>query len=76
MMNKRRDLILAPGLMLLSPWALAALSEGDAASGIRAALERGVAAAVDMLGKSDGFLGNPAVRIELPGYLKDAAKVL
>ena len=61
MMNKRRDLILAPGLMLLSPWALAALSEGDAASGIRAALERGVAAAVDMLGTAQS--GLPPLRL-------------
>ena len=33
-------------------------------------------AAVELLGKPDGFLGNPKVRIELPGFLKDAAKVL
>ncbi len=54
----------------------AGLSEGDAASGIRAALERGALAAVGLLGKQDGFLGNPKVRIPLPGYLKDAAKLL
>ena len=29
-----------------------------------------------MLGRSDGFLGNPKVRIELPGFLKDASKLL
>ncbi len=52
------------------------LSNADAASGIRAALERGASAAVELLGKPDGFLGNPKVRIELPGFLKDAAKVL
>lgn len=40
------------------------------------ALERGAAAAVNLLGRSDGFLGNPNVRIELPGFLKDAAKLL
>ena len=45
-------------------------------SGIRAALERGAGAAVDLLGRKDGFLGNPKVRIPLPGYLKDAAKLL
>ena len=53
-----------------------ALSEGDAASGVRAALERGANAAVSLLGRNDGFLGNPKVRIELPGFLKDAAKLL
>ena len=32
--------------------------------------------AVALLGKTDGFLGNPKVRIPLPGYLEDAAKLL
>jgi hypothetical protein len=54
----------------------AELSDADAASGIRAALERGAVAAVGSLGRQDGFLGNPKVRIELPGSLKDAAKLL
>ncbi|MDP1532783.1 MAG: DUF4197 domain-containing protein [Rubrivivax sp.] len=53
-----------------------ALSQGDAAAGIRAALERGAIAAVDLLGRSDGFLGNPKVRIGLPGFLEDEAKLL
>lgn len=52
------------------------LSQLDAASGVRAALERGAAAAVALLGKTDGFLGNPKVRIPLPGVLEDAAKLL
>ena len=52
------------------------LSETDAASGVRVALERGAAAAVSLLGKTDGFLGNPLVRIPLPGFLKDASKLL
>jgi hypothetical protein len=58
-----------------SAWALS-LSEGDAASGVRAALERGAIAAVGLLGRSDGFLGNPKVRIPLPGFLNEAAKLL
>jgi len=65
-------------------WALSAspalraadLTESDAALGIRAALERGAVAAVGLLGRNGGFLDNPKVRIELPGYLKDAAKML
>ena len=52
------------------------LSETDAASGVRTALERGATAAVALLGRQNGFLGNPQVRIELPGFLKDAAKLL
>ncbi|HEY2188228.1 MAG TPA: DUF4197 domain-containing protein, partial [Caldimonas sp.] len=51
-------------------------SDADAAAGIRVALERGAVAAVGMLGRPDGFLGNPKVRIPLPGYLQDAAKML
>jgi hypothetical protein len=54
----------------------ASLSELDAASGVRTALERGALAAVGLLGKTDGFLGNPKVRIPLPGFLNDAAKLL
>jgi hypothetical protein len=54
----------------------AALDEGDAAKGVRTALERGALAAVGLLGKTDGFLANPLVRIPLPGALKDAAKLL
>ena len=52
------------------------LNDADAASGIRVALERGAVAAVALLGCPDGFLANPKVRIPLPGYLNDAAKLL
>jgi hypothetical protein len=51
-------------------------SETDAVAGVRTALERGASSAVSLLGRSDGFLGNPKVKIELPGFLKDAAKLL
>ncbi len=51
-------------------------SESDAVAGVRTALERGATSAVSLLGRSGGFLGNPKVRIELPGFLKDAAKLL
>jgi hypothetical protein len=51
-------------------------SETDAAAGVRTALERGATSAVALLGRNDGFLGNAKVRIELPGFLKDAAKLL
>ena len=55
---------------------LGALSEGDAALGVRAALERGAVSAVGLLGRSGGFLDNPKVRIPLPGFLNDAANLL
>jgi hypothetical protein len=67
---------LALPLTLLPTQAQAGLSEGDAAAGVRAALERGALAAVALLGKSDGFMGNPLVKIPLPGFLNDAAKLL
>ncbi len=77
---KRRQLLQAatlwPACALITSPAHAALSEIDAASGVRAALERGAAAAVALLGKTDGFLGNPQVRIPLPGMLQDAAAML
>jgi len=75
-MRRRLVLVSVPVLLQLRPaWALN-LSEGDASAGIRAALERGAQAAVALLGRPDGFLGNPLVRIELPGSLKDAARLL
>jgi Protein of unknown function (DUF4197) len=52
------------------------LSDADANAGLKAALERGAASAVGLLGKTDGFLGNPKVRIPLPGALDKAAKLL
>ncbi|MDP3223593.1 MAG: DUF4197 domain-containing protein [Rubrivivax sp.] len=61
---------------LLPGLAQAALNEVDAAAGVRAALERGALAAVGLLGRTDGFLGNPLVRIPLPGQLEDAAKLM
>ncbi|UCU98697.1 DUF4197 domain-containing protein [Acidovorax radicis] len=59
-------------------WALSLgdLSNADASSGLKAALTQGAQAAVSLLGRNDGFLGNPKVRIGLPGYLDDAAKVM
>lgn len=55
---------------------LSAITDAEAGKGLKAALEAGAASAVKLLGAPDGFLGNPKVRIELPGYLRDAAKLL
>ena len=76
MMQRRVLLIASLGGLSAATGARAALTETDAASGIRAALERGAEAAVKGLGRTDGFLGNPKVRIPLPGYLEDAAKLM
>lgn len=80
---KRRQFTAAGGAIGLAgvfgtsgPAGAAVLGETDAAAGVRAALERGANAAVAQLGRVDGFLGNPAVRIPLPGALNEAAKLL
>ena len=55
---------------------LAGISNKDASVGLKTALEKGALAAVALLGKTDGFFGNPKVRIPLPGYLNDVAGLL
>lgn len=55
---------------------LADLSSTEANQGLRTALERGALSAVGLLGRPGGFLDNPKVRIPLPGFLEDAAKLL
>lgn len=55
---------------------LADLSNADASQGLKTALEQGALAAVGLLGKTDGFLGNEKVRIPLPGYLEDASNLM
>ena len=64
------------GFVVVDSSRAAGFNESDAALGVRSALERGANAAVDLLGRSDGFLGNAKVRIALPGFLNDAAKLL
>jgi len=54
----------------------AGLDHAEASQGVRLALERGAIAAISELGKLDGFMGNPKVRIPLPGFLEGAAKLL
>ena len=72
----------ALGLLIVATYrqahalSLGDLSNADASNGLKTALEKGVLAAVALLGKTDGFLGNPKVRIPLPGYLEDASKLL
>lgn len=53
---------------------LSDLSNTEASGGLKEALTQGVGKAVDMLGKSDGFLGNKEVKIPLPDSLKKIEK--
>ena len=55
---------------------LSDLSGTDATKGLKTALEKGALAAVGSLGTPDGFLGNEKVRIPLPKFLEDAAKLM
>ncbi|MDB5868453.1 MAG: hypothetical protein JWP96_785 [Polaromonas sp.] len=72
----------ALGLLILATYrhahalSLGNLTDAEAATGLKTALEKGVLMAVSLLGRTDGFLGNPKVRIPLPGYLEDASKLL
>lgn len=52
------------------------ITNAQASQGLKLALEKGAIAAVNTLGQTNGFLGNDKVRIPLPGYLQDAAKLL
>jgi len=52
------------------------LTNGDAVAGLKAALEKGSHAAVAELGRSDGFFGNPQVKIPLPGSATRAERAM
>ena len=60
----------------LSMGDLNGVSNAEASTGLKVALEKGAIAAVALLGRPDGFLGNPNVRIPLPGYLEDMSRLL
>lgn len=76
--STRRQLLALMTLIPLSATlrAQGLLSAADANAGLKAALERGADIAVNLLGRPDGFLGNPKVRIPLPGALQDVADIL
>jgi hypothetical protein len=53
-----------------------ALSQGDAAAGIKAALNNGIGAAISTVGRDGGFLNNGRIRIPLPQRLQDVQNIL
>ena len=55
---------------------LEGISSKEAASALKAALERGSGAAVSSLGRTDGFYANPLVRIALPASMQRAEKAM
>jgi hypothetical protein len=52
------------------------LTSKDTAGGLKEALTQGAGKAVDLLGKENGFLGNPKVKIPLPEKLEKAADLM
>ena len=52
------------------------ISNQDASSGLRAMLEKGAGAAVDLLARPDGFFGNPKVKIPLPESISKVDKLM
>jgi len=55
---------------------LSAISKTDATSALRNALTQGAVKAVSELGKSDGFLLNPEVKIPLPPQLQNVERLM
>lgn len=70
--------VAAPGVLLprVARAQLALLTDADASAGLKAALESGAAAAVSLLGRTDGFWGNDRLRIPLPDWLRRAETAL
>ncbi|WP_374443144.1 DUF4197 domain-containing protein [Pseudomonas panipatensis] len=71
-------LLLAGALLSASVSAqnLSSLSQDEASDGLKDALEQSVQLAVKQLGKPGGFANDPLVRIELPGRLEQAARLM
>lgn len=55
---------------------LSAITSKEAVTALRATLTKGAEAAVGSLGKTDGFLGNPTARIQLPEFLAQSKGML
>jgi hypothetical protein len=71
--------VLAASLLIAPParaFSLGDLTKQEAAGGLKEALTQGATKAVDLLGKNNGFLDNPQVRIPLPGHLQKAADLM
>jgi hypothetical protein len=52
------------------------ISSQEAASGLKAALEKGSTTAVATLGRTDGFFANPQVKIPLPDSMQRAERLM
>lgn len=68
--------VLSLGALGLSQEAFAKLSNADAQAGLRAALKQGTETAVTHLSQTNGYWGDPQVRIPLPKTLARTQKLL
>ena len=76
MLTRRSHLVALSALALPTASRAFSLSEGDAAGGVRAALERGALAAVAQLGRNGGFLDHPSCASRCPVRWKSRQKLL
>jgi hypothetical protein len=70
-----RNILAMLGFVIALPLAqadVANLTNSESIAGLKEALEKSSAAAIAQLGTANGFLGNPQVKIPLPGALKTA----
>ncbi len=70
-----RNILAMLGFVIALPLAqadVANLTNSESVAGLKEALEKSSAAAIAQLGTANGFLGNPQVKIPLPGALKTA----
>jgi len=71
--------ILLVGMLLASAanaLSLADISGKDASAGLKEALTQGAGKAIEILGRQDGFLGNPKVKIPLPESMQKVEGVM
>lgn len=73
MLGLLAGLWLAAGAQAFS---LADISGQDAGDGLKEALTQGAGKAVSLLGRTDGFLGNPKVKIPLPDSVQQVEGVM
>lgn len=75
----RTVLLLIVGCLLATSaqaLSLADISGADATGGLKDALTQGAGKAVSLLGQPNGFMGDPEVRIGLPGKLRKVESLL
>ena len=70
LLGKAKETITGEQKANVTDAAVGTLSSSDIVDGLKEALKQGSRTAIDTLGKEDGFLGNPKVRIPLPEKLQ------